>query len=83
MNLVITSDGAVRCIYNESIDLNTLGRPVIARGSHIEPDENGCWYADMSPVDGPKLGPFDRRSDGLVAERQWLEENWVSPPGLH
>ena len=49
----------------------------IARGSHVEPTVDGQWTADLSPVNGPVLGPFRCRSDALVAERQWLEEHWL------
>jgi hypothetical protein len=28
-------------------------------------------------VGGPVLGPFDRRSDALEAERDWLERHWL------
>ena len=80
MQLVVTPDGAVRCVYAESIDLNTLGRPVIARGSHVEPDAEGRWFADLSPVDGPRLGPFARRSDALAQETSWLEAHWLVRP---
>jgi len=79
MQLVIQPDGAVRCIYGESIDLHALGRPVIARGSHVEPDQHGRWLADMAPCNGPTLGPFDHRSDALAAEHGWLEANWLTP----
>ena len=81
MQLVIQPDAAVRCLYNETIDLHSLGRPVITRGSDVEPDRQGCWSADLSPVAGPKLGPFDRRSEALAAERRWLEANWLTPTG--
>jgi hypothetical protein len=77
MQIVIKPDGAVRCLYTEEIDLNTLGRPVIARGSRVEPDRRGRWHADLSPVSGPTLGPFDHRSEALAAERRWLEANWL------
>ena len=76
MQLVIQPDGAVRCLYDEAIDLHTLGRPVIARGSHVEPDQHGRWFADMAPCNGPK---FDNRSDALAAEHGWLEANWLTP----
>ena len=79
MQLIVTPDGAVRCIYGEAIDLHCLGRPAISRGSHVEPDRQGRWFADMSPVGGPRLGPFDRRSDALAAERHWLQANWLTP----
>ena len=80
MQLVVTPDGAVRCIYSEQIDLSELGRPVIARGSHVEPDAKGRWFADLDPVGGPTLGPFARRSDALAAETSWLEVHWLVHP---
>jgi hypothetical protein len=78
MQLVIHPDGAVSCLYDEAIDLTALGSLQIERGSHVEPDELGRWFADLAPVSGPKLGPFDRRSDALEAERVWLEANWLA-----
>ena len=80
MQLVITSGGAIRCIYSEEIDLAELGRPAIARASHVEPDIEGCWFADLGPVGGPRLGPFARRSDALDAETSWLESHWLVRP---
>lgn len=77
MNLVIEKDGLIRGIYGEAINLASLGMPSITRVSHVEPDENGRWLADLSPVGGPVLGPFYKRSEALVAEVTWLEENWL------
>ena len=79
MQLVITPDGAVRCIYGESIDLHCLGSPNIMRASHVEPAGDGRWIADLGPVGGPKLGPFDSRSQALAAENCWLEAHWLIP----
>lgn len=81
MQLIVTPEGAVRCLYGEAIDLHALGRPAISRGSHVEPDRHGRWFADMAPVAGPKLGPFDRRSDALAAESAWLQAHWLTPAG--
>jgi len=81
MQLVITPDGAVRSIYSEEIDLGALGNLSVRRGSHVEPDRHGRWFADLSPVCGPKLGPFDRRSEALAAEIAWLEAYWLTSPG--
>ena len=72
MQLVIKPDGQVRCLYGEEIDLTALGSLVISRASHVEPDCQGRWWADMSPVTGPRLGPFDLRSQALLAEQEWL-----------
>ncbi len=78
MQLVIHADGSASCLYDEAIDLTTLGRLTIERGSHVEPDEQGRWFADLAPVSGPKLGPFQRRGEALDAEQAWLEANWLS-----
>ena len=78
MKLVIQPDGSVRCVYTETLDLHVLGNLSISRGSHVEPDSNGRWFADLSPVSGPCLGPFSQRSDALAAEHGWLEEHWLS-----
>jgi hypothetical protein len=81
MQLIITPDGTARCLYGEELDLHALGCLTINRGSHVEPDAVGQWWADMSPVSGPRLGPFTRRSDALQAEVAWLESNWLCPAG--
>jgi len=77
MDLVVQPDGTVRCVYDEAIDLDPIGRPSITRASHVEPDGQGGWLADLAPVRGPMLGPFLRRSQALAAERNWLEANWL------
>ncbi|QDV37536.1 hypothetical protein [Tautonia plasticadhaerens] len=77
MYLIIERDGSVRGIYGEEIALDALGQPKITRASHVEPDDQGRWLADLSPVGGPVLGPFDGRSEALEAEVAWLEEHWL------
>ena len=79
MQLVVTTAGEVRCLYTEVIDLMTLGRPEIRRASHVEPDSEGRWHADLRPVQGPVLGPFERRGEALEAEQVWIEEHWLGP----
>ena len=76
---MIERDGSVRGIYGEAIDLAALGPPRITRASQVEPDERGRWLADLSPVGGPVLGPFDLRSEALEAEVAWLEAHWLTP----
>ncbi len=78
MQIIIEPDGNARCIYSEELNLATLGQVSIRRGSHVEPTGNGPgWTADLSPVGGPILGPFNRRSEALAAELQWLQSNWL------
>jgi hypothetical protein len=78
MQLLIDPAGGVKCIYGEAIELAALGNLTIERGSHVEPDATGKWWADLSPVAGPKLGPFENRSQALGAEVAWLEHNWLT-----
>ncbi len=80
MRLVVDPGGGVRCLYAECIDLASLGDASIRRASHVEPDDDGRWYADLSPVDGPRLGPFGLRSQALDAERAWLEAHRLTRP---
>lgn len=77
MQLIVDSDGSVWCLYDEAIDLSTLGIPLIVRASYVEPDERGRWTADLHPVEGPVLGPFEQRSQALAAEQAWLEAHWL------
>jgi len=80
MELVIQTDGNVRCVYGELLNLSKLGDLQIRRGSHVEPDQQGNWTADLSPLKGPVLGPFEKRSDALAAEQQWLNTHWLIRP---
>ena len=77
MQMMIDPSGTVRCVYDEAIDLAAIGTLEISRASHVEPDELGRWIADLAPVGGPSLGPFDQRSQALAAEQQWLDEHWL------
>ena len=84
LELIVGPAGQLRCLYDESIDLASLGRITITRGSHVEPTADGRWTADLSPVGGPVLGPFGGRSAALAAEREWLIAHWLpaqSAPG--
>ena len=79
MELMICPSGRARCIYDERIDLRSLGSTSIRRASHVEPTSDGRWTADLSPVNGPILGPFALRSEALTAEQVWLLDNWLIP----
>jgi hypothetical protein len=78
MQLLIDPSGNIRCLYGEMLDLTVLGHLAVRRASFVEPDICGNWFADLSPVSGPCLGPFVRRSEALEAERRWLEDNWLT-----
>jgi len=80
MELVISSVGDVRCIYSDAFPLSRLGKLSIIRASHVEPDSVGQWMADLAPVGGPVLGPFEKRTDALAAEVDWLRSHWLLKP---
>ena len=73
MIVIVDPQGAIRCLYSEAVDLASLGPLSIRRASHVEPDAEGNWWADLAPMHGPKLGPYQTRSAALDAERIWLE----------
>lgn len=75
MLLTIDCRGTTRCLYGEDVELASLGKVRICRASHVEPDDAGRWWADLSPAGGPYLGPFVRRSAAIRAEQVWLEAN--------
>lgn len=81
MEIIIDPDGNVRCVYAEDIDLAALGKVDVVRASRVEPDDRGAWWADLAPIDGPKLGPFARRSAALKAEANWLRLHWLCRSG--
>lgn len=79
MEIIIQTNGSASCIYSEAIPVRELGQVTISRASHVEPTTDGKWTADLTPVDGPVLGPFSDRSQALDAEITWLRENWLTP----
>ena len=83
MQLLIDPAGAIRCLYGEAIELASLGPLSISRASYVEPTLAGFWLADLSPVGGPKLGPFECRSEALAAEVAWLEAYWLGAGESH
>lgn len=77
MILRVDPDGTLAAVYTEALDLGDVGRASIGRASHVEPTPEGTWTADLSPVAGPVLGPFAKRSEALTAEVAWLEA-WLA-----
>lgn len=75
---VISNDGSILTIYDDSLlsFVDAGGDIKIARASHVEPRQFlATWFADLSPVGGPKLGPFKDRQSALDAELVWLGNN--------
>ena len=76
--VVVDRDGTLQTLYDELLDLTAFGLPHIERASHVEPTSEGVWTADLSPVGGPTLGPYLRRSQALAAEVSWIDERILS-----
>ena len=77
----VDASGTVRCLYDERFAppvLASLGPLTIERASHVEPTSDGRWTADLSPVGGPLLGPFNLRSEALAAEAAWIDAHVLS-----
>lgn len=77
--LKIAPGGQITFIHSDALaPLMGAGQTEIRRASHVEPEPTSAgvkWFADLKPVNGPKLGPFDLRSQALEAEVDWLNEN--------
>jgi hypothetical protein len=78
----IQPDGMVRFVYDDALrGLLAIGWPTIRRASHVEPTPDGQWTADLGPMDGPMLGPFETRAAALDTERAWLEQHLLRDTG--
>ena len=72
----ILPNGDIKFIYSEELrEIVEHGTAHIERVSHVEPNDDAEFTADLSPVGGPTLGPFKLRQDALNAEVEWLESN--------
>ena len=77
MQIVVLPTGRVQFIHDDELAglMRGNGSMTIRRASHVEPTTDGQWTADMEPVGGPVLGPFETRAEALVVERVWLREH--------
>jgi hypothetical protein len=72
--ITIKPDGTLAFIYEDRLRLLLdLGAADVRRASHVEPTGDARWTADLRPVGGPVLGPFELHSEALAAERAWIE----------
>jgi hypothetical protein len=75
---IVIKDGVVRFIHNDDLAetlVPALGTAKTRRASHVEPAADGSWTADLTPVNGPVLGPFQRRDEALAAEVEYIQRN--------
>lgn len=54
-DILIDDDGAHFVYSDELAEVFDGERQETRRASHVEPWRYGGWYADMSPVDGPRI----------------------------
>ncbi|MCA9564429.1 MAG: hypothetical protein KC561_13125, partial [Myxococcales bacterium] len=78
--VIVTANGTLRWIHDESSPRPRFGQGSIRRASHVEPESPERWFADLSPVGGPCLGPFHARSLAIAAEIDWLGQRLASLP---
>lgn len=77
LELSIGLDGKLKAIYSDDLrPFFALGDTKIERVSSVEPEDTE-WVADLTKVGGPILGPFTDRSKALLAEVEWLKENYL------
>lgn len=70
--------GVITAIYDDALaNFIVDNNSSVKRASNVEPVPGG-WSADLSPVNGPTLGPFTLRADALAAEIEWLKENIIN-----
>ena len=72
MDLFITPDGNLQCLYGEALDLAALGPLHVERASAVE-WRHGGWTSAIAG--GPTLGPFPTRPQALAAESAWLTQH--------
>jgi hypothetical protein len=76
LEIVVDENGNLRAIHDDELTpLFDHGTVHIERASHVEPNTSGQWIADLSPVNGPELGPFTLRQTALDAEVAYLRAN--------
>lgn len=67
-----------RCLHgiycDDLVELIAETEGTVERASHVEPEAGG-WVADLAPVGGPRLGPYDLRVTAVQEEVQWLRAN--------
>lgn len=77
---IIIKGNQIRFVYSDDmLGLLGQGKSQIQRASHVEPGAGG-WQADMSPVNGPVLGPFATRTEALQHEVEWLLAHNIPKP---
>lgn len=74
----VTPSGAWHFIYQERLKpLLGRGHAVMTRASYVNPQSDGSWTADLTPLKGPVLANFPTRQHALDAEEHWITHHWI------
>lgn len=73
------SQTALQAAYEDSLPSATCVLPV-SDGYKIVDTQANKWFADMTPVSGPVLGPFATRDQATAAELDWLDMHNIPLP---
>lgn len=82
LQIVVGKKGKIRFIHDDDLAaaMAPIGKATTQRASHVEPDTNGKWKVDLSPVGGPVLKGFTRRDHASNAEVKWLKRHQTPQP---
>jgi len=80
LTLLVGPQGELHSLYDDRLPWREFGPCAIRRASHVEPNTTGEWLADLAPVGGPLLGPFNTRAEALQAEQAYLTEHLAEIP---
>lgn len=72
------SEAAITWLYNAGVIETSVAGPSSNWGYRVVASKQNIrkqWWADLLPVDGPVLGPFDTNTEALEAEVVWLKEH--------
>ena len=77
LRLLIDARGEIFFLHDDALlPVMQEGQTRTVRASHVEPGPDGRqWFADLSPQNGPNLGPFPTRTEALAAEVAWIEKH--------
>jgi len=72
------SEAAIAWLHNSGVIETSVAGPSSNWGYRVVASKQNIrkqWWADLLPVDGPVLGPFDTNTEALDAEVVWLKEH--------
>lgn len=80
----VTASGAWHFIYQERLKpLLQRGHAVMTRASYVNPQSDGSWIADLTPLQGPVLTSFATKQHALEAEEAWITAHWLEQHPHH